>query len=261
MTAVTTPGHRNTFRIVAALALRETCARFGRSWGGYAWALAEPVGGIALLSLAFSFIAPKPPLGSSFTLFYASGIIPFLMYNSLTSALMAAVQANRGLLTYPVVRPLDVILARALLETLTHVAVAAAVLTPVVLIEPRRPDIAPEWIALSLALAAALGTGAGTLNAGLAAMFPTWRQVWSVLSRPVFVISGILFTARQIPEALAGALWFNPILHVVETMRAGFFGPDPDGFVSAAYVLAVAAVLFLAGVILIHGQSGKMLQM
>ncbi|HPE24601.1 ABC transporter permease [Albidovulum sp.] len=247
-------------RIIAALVLRETCARFGRSWGGYAWALAEPVGGIAILSLAFALIAPKPPLGSSFTLFYATGIIPFLMYNSLTTALMAALQANRGLLSYPVVRPLDILVARALLETLTHLAVAAAVLVPVVLALPRPPAMAPEGIALSLGLAAALGTGTGTFNAAIAAIFPTWRQVWSVLNRPVFIISGILFTARGLPDDLAALLWFNPIAHVVEAMRDGVFGPDPDAFVSAPYVLFIAATLFLAGAILIRGQSGKMLQ-
>ncbi|MCV2870155.1 ABC transporter permease [Defluviimonas sp. WL0002] len=255
-----TPRHRETARIIAALVVRETCARFGRSWGGYAWALAEPVGGIVILSLAFALIAPKPPLGSSFTLFYATGIIPFLMYNSLTSALMAALQSNRGLLTYPAVRPTDVLLARAALETLTHVAVTATVLIPIVMAQPQLPEIAPDRIALSLALAAALGTGMGTLNAALAAIFPTWRQIWSVLNRPVFLVSGILFTARRIPEGLSEWLWLNPVAHVVEMMRDGFFGPDPGAFASAAYVMGVAATLFLAGMILIRGQTGKLLQ-
>ncbi|MCV2865287.1 ABC transporter permease [Albidovulum sediminicola] len=254
----TAPLYASTARVVAALILRETCARFGRSWGGYTWALAEPVGGIAILSLAFALIAPKPPLGSSFTLFYATGVIPFLMYNSLTSALMAALPSNRGLLSYRSVRPLDVLIARALLELLTHVAVAAAVLVPIVLSQPRLPEIAADRVALSLALAAALGTGMGTMNAALLCVLPSWRQIWSVVNRPVFLVSGILFTTRQIPAGLSEWLWFNPVAHVVEAMREGFFGPDPAAFVSVTYVLGIAGALFLAGAIVIRGQSGKL---
>ena len=62
------------------------------------------------------------------------------------------------------------------------------------------------------------------------------------------------------PAGLADWIAWNPIAHVIETMRDGFYGPDPDGFASAPFVLAVAASLFLAGAILIRGQQGKMLQ-
>ncbi len=47
---------RQRLRVLAALIIRETSARFGRSWGGYIWAIAEPTGGIVLLSVAFSLI-------------------------------------------------------------------------------------------------------------------------------------------------------------------------------------------------------------
>jgi len=247
-------------RVIGALILRETCARFGRAFGGYAWALAEPVGGIVLLSLAFALIAPKPPLGSSFMLFYASGIIPFMMYNSITTALLGALAANRGLLSYPAVRPQDVLFARAVLEGMTQATVAAAILVPLALMLPHRPEIDADRIALSLSLGFALGLGAGTLNAALAGFFATWRQVWSVLNRPLFVVSGILFTARGLPPGLARIVSWNPITHVIECMREGLYGPDPLGFVAAGYVLAVAAALFLAGagLIVIHGR--KMLQ-
>ena len=54
--------------------------RFGRSYGGYVWAIAEPLGGILLLNIAFSLTLRHPPLGTNFALFYATGIIPFFLF-------------------------------------------------------------------------------------------------------------------------------------------------------------------------------------
>ena len=47
-------------RVIAALIIRDMSARFGRSAGGYFWALAEPLGGILLLSVAFQFALRSP---------------------------------------------------------------------------------------------------------------------------------------------------------------------------------------------------------
>lgn len=245
-------------RVIGALILRETAARFGRSAGGYAWALAEPVGGIVLLSVAFAFIAPKPPLGPSFMLFYATGIIPFMMYNSITVALMAALAANRGLMIYPVVRPLDLLLARATLEALTQTLVAVLILVPLVLVAPTPPEIVADRIVAGLALAFALGLGVGTFNAAIAGLWPTWRQIWSILNRPLFVLSGILFTTRSLPSGLRDLLAWNPVTHAIETLREGLYGPDPQGFAQPGLALAPALALFLAGAVIIARCGRKM---
>ena len=71
-------------RVLFALMVREMATKFGRSWGGYIWAIAEPLGGIMLLTVAFSFAFRKPPLGTNFALFYATGIIPFYLFSNVT---------------------------------------------------------------------------------------------------------------------------------------------------------------------------------
>ena len=106
-------------RVLFALLMREMTTRFGRSAGGYLWALVEPVGFIALLSLAFSQIAHSPPIGRSFPLFYATGYIAFSFYNDIAALTGRAVQVNRPLLNYPAVTALDTVLARFVLQSLT----------------------------------------------------------------------------------------------------------------------------------------------
>ena len=46
-------------RVLFALMLRDMGTRFGRSAGGYLWAVAEPLGGILLLALAFSLCSAR----------------------------------------------------------------------------------------------------------------------------------------------------------------------------------------------------------
>ena len=69
--------------MIFALVVREMGAKFGRSAGGYLWAIAEPLGGIVLLAIAFSLALRAPPSGTSFILFYATGTVPFSMFSTM----------------------------------------------------------------------------------------------------------------------------------------------------------------------------------
>ena len=96
-------------------------------------------------------------------------------------------------------------------------------------------------------LAALLGLGVGTLNCVLFGFFPTWKNVWSVLSRPLFLASGILYLYDGLPTALKAILWWNPLVQVVGLMRSGFYGSYDADYVSVPYVLGIAGSLFLVG--------------
>ncbi len=72
-----------SLRAIGALVMREMSTTYGRSPGGYLWAIAEPVAGIALLSIVFGLIARSPPIGDNFPIFYATGFLPFGLYREL----------------------------------------------------------------------------------------------------------------------------------------------------------------------------------
>ncbi|MCB2117471.1 MAG: ABC transporter permease [Rhodobacteraceae bacterium] len=247
-------------RVIIALVIRETSARFGRSWGGYIWAILEPTGGVALLALVFSYIAHVPPIGSSFMYFYASGFIPFMLYSSISTSTMHAIRANRGLLTYPVVSSLDSILARAILETLTYFIISLLLFPAIALIDRYHPPIIPSELALSLLLAFALGLGIGTLNCVLMGFFPTWQNIWGVLNRPMFIISGVLFHLETLPSQLRNALWLNPVSHVIAAARNGLYGLDHGDFVSVSYVMAISLLCFIVGGFLLRQNESFLLQ-
>ena len=82
----------------------------------------------------------------------------------------------------------------------------------------------PGFALSSFALAGLLGLGVGTLNCVLFGFFPTWSNIWKVLTRPLFILSGLFFTFESLPASIQAVLWYNPLIHVVGLMRAGFYG-------------------------------------
>lgn len=241
-----------TGRAVLALMLREMATTYGRSPGGYLWAVLEPVCGIAILTLIFSMGFNAPSLGISFPIFYATGILPFMMFNSVCNRVSTSLLFSKALLAYPSVTFLDALLARFAVNTVTQTMVGYLVFGGILAMYETRtlPDAA--LIAQSFALTAALALGIGTLNAYLIARFAVWQVVWSILTRPLFLISGIFFLFHAIPHPVQDYVWFNPLIHVVGLMRAGFYPTYDAGYVSTTYVMVVALVSFAAGLMLLR---------
>lgn len=238
-------------RATLALILREMSTRYGRHAGGYLWAVAEPLGAILILAIGFSLILPAPPLGVSFLLFYASGFVPFALFQSVQVTVARALIFSRPLLNYPALRWIDAVIARFVLNALTGFLVAGLVLGVVLAIGP--VQVVPNFgaILLALGLAAILGLGMGVLNTALMGLFPVWEHIWSILTRPLFLASGILFLPSDLQPALRDLLWFNPLIHQVDLMRAGlyaFYAPE----VSILFVLGCALVPLALGLALLQ---------
>ena len=241
-----------TIRTVAALMLREMATTHGRSPGGYVWAVAEPVAGIALLTLVFSLTFAAPPLGSSFALFYASGYLLFMMYLNISAKVSLTIRFSKPLLFYPAVRHLDALLARFLLNFLTETLVVVIVLVGIVLGFSLSLQI--DWSALVLAIvmAASLGLGVGTFNCFMISRFEIWERVWAILNRPLFVISTIFFLYETIPHPWREVLWYNPLVHVAGQMRKALYPTYEADFVSPIYLFGLSAVALLMGLLLLN---------
>jgi capsular polysaccharide transport system permease protein len=238
--------------VLSALVMREMSTRFGRSWGGYIWAIAEPLGGIALLNIAFSLTVRRPPLGTNFALFYATGIIPFFLFTGIAGGVAAAITTNRGLLQYPVVSPLDAVFSKFILTFLTMLVVGVLLTGGIILVYDLPVTLDPESALLGFTLAALLGLGVGTVNCVLYGLVPTWRNVWNVLTKPLFIVSGTFFIYESAPPAFQHIMWWNPVVHAVALVRKGFYGSYDPYYASPGYVLAVALSLFLVGAYLLR---------
>lgn len=241
-----------SLRTITALIMREMSTTNGRSPGGYLWAILEPVAGIALLTLVFSVAFRNPALGINFPLFYSTGMIPFVMFTDISAKVSQSLNFSRPLLAYPSVTFIDAIIARFLVNLLTELMVAYIVFAGILFFFETRVIIDLPLIALGLGLAAALGLGVGTLNCFLFIRFPIWQQVWSILMRPMVIVSCTFLLYAQIPQPFRDYLWYNPIVHVVGLTRAGFYANYNASYTSPLYVLGFSGICMVLGLILLR---------
>ncbi|SNR66371.1 ABC transporter permease [Paracoccus sediminis] len=247
-------------RIVMALMLREMATTYGRSAGGYLWAILEPVLGIALLSVIFSLALARPGLGTNFPLFYASGLLPFLMFNDIANKVAGAIRFSRPFLAYPSVTFIDTLIARIVLNALTHTAIVAIVLVSIVMIY--RLPVVFDLPALfeALLMVTMLAVGVGTLNCYLTTAFPVWERIWSILTRPLFLMSGIFFLYGMMPTQAQNILWYNPLVHCIGMMRQGIYPTYAGDYISPGYVVGVSVVLFVVGLMLLERNYRTLLE-
>lgn len=241
-----------TLRSVAALVLREMATSYGRSPGGYAWAVLEPVLAIALLSFIFSLAFRAPAIGVNFPIFYATGMLPYYLFIDINGKIATSLMFSKPLLAYPRVTFIDAIAARLIVGAVTQLMVSYIVFTGILLLFETRTDPVVADIALAFAMAAILGLGVGTLNCFLFSMFPLWQRAWGILTRPLVILSCVLFIFDAVPQPYRDILWFNPLVHVIGQMRHGFYASYDALYVAPLYVFGVALVLLLVGLVFLR---------
>ncbi|WP_299939036.1 ABC transporter permease [uncultured Pelagimonas sp.] len=239
-------------RSISALILREMSTRYGRTPGGYIWALLEPVGMIIILGFAWSLVAKTPTLGTSFFLFKATGFLVLQMFLITANQVGRAMKFSRALLFYPRVTWLDAVLARFFLNILVTTLVTAIILTGIIHFEEIRTVLDFVDIFLAMTLAALMGLSVGMLNCYLFQRIPVWEQVWAISTRPMFLISGVIFIYEDLPRVGQDVLWYNPILHITGIMRDGFYPLYHPTYISWLYLGIWIIAPLLAGLLLLR---------
>lgn len=247
-------------RTIAALMLREMSTSYGRTPGGYLWAILEPVAAISLLTAIFSLGFRSPALGINFPIFYATGILPFTLFNDSAGKLGQALNYSKQLLAYPRVTFVDAVVARFMISLITQLMVCYIVMTFILVLFETRTILHFPTIARSFALTAFLGLGIGTMNCFLMKRFLVYQRIWSVLTRPLFLLSCIFFLFDTVPQPYQDYLWYNPLIHVIGLMRRGFYGSYEALYVSELYVCGVALTCLVIGLLLLRKDSKATLE-
>lgn len=254
--------HKRSFatsRVILALALREMTQTYGRSPGGYVWAILEPVGMILILSVGFALLMRSPSLGNSFLLFYASGYLPFALYKTLEKATSNSITYSRRLLLYPAVTWLDAIVARFALNLLINVMNMVLILGGILYFTEPGTVLDFPPIILAVTLAAFLGLGIGTVDCVLSGLFTVWSTIWKIAMRPLMIASAILYTYEDLPQQAQAVIWWNPLVHVTGLFRTGVFPTYYPQYISPAYVFGVSFVTLAFGLLFLSAYHSQII--
>ena len=107
-------------------------------------------------------------------------------------------------------------------------------------------------IARAYGLAGLLSLGVGTFNCFMMLRFPIYQRFWSILMRPLFLLSCVFFLFDTIPEPYSNYLWYNPLVHLVGMMRHGFYPNYDAPYLSELYVAGFGLVALVLGLMLLR---------
>lgn len=234
-------------RVIGALVLRETRATFGTSQLGYLWAILTPAAGVAVLVAVFSAAGRQPPFGSSLALFFATGLLTLEFFRKLSTTLMTTFSANKALLTYPLIKETDTLFARFLLISATYALIMAVFYAGLVGLGLAAPPRHADQLLYAYAATALLGFGFGTLNAVILSCWDSWRNIEAILTRPLFIISAVFFIPSRLPPDAVSVLKWNPVLHVIEWFRQGYYPNYDSQVLDRFYVMGFSLTLILLG--------------
>ena len=229
-------GFQTQMRVINALIMRETKTRYGEHKLGFMWAILEPAAMVVVFVAIFSVLRNDNPGGMPVAIFMLVGIAPFGLFRDTMQLLVNSLGANKMLLTFPQVTTYDVMAARALLEIATASGVFVLLLCIAHFIGFEFRVENPLGVMAACALIAMMGVSAGITFATIKPLFPSIQQFIGVmLSRPLYIASGIFFTAESVPEPIRSILLYNPLLHMMELLRTEFFYQFESAYGSWSY--------------------------
>ncbi|WP_068547313.1 ABC transporter permease [Thalassotalea crassostreae] len=204
--------------VIFALFLREIRSQFNDKFG-IGWAIFNPLVFIFVLSFVRSLI------GGDFT--HTMPTFVFMMYGMLFIQLFIltlnnctkSINKNKALFAFRQVHPISALIAAALFQFIIIVIVILVLFKIIYLFQMEVSLFDPLSIILYLFLIWCFAMSLGLLFAIGRSFVPEIEKVRGLLQRPMFFISGVFFSLKDIPEEYRVYFSWNPILHAIELSR------------------------------------------
>jgi ABC-type polysaccharide/polyol phosphate export permease len=226
------------------LALRDVKARYKQAAFGVAWAVIQPVAGVALFTFVFRKLASVESDGLPYPLFALVGFLAWTYFASTLTSAVASLVANSALVT-KVYFPRLAAPVSALLPGLINLLPGLGVLVILMIHYGVAPDVAVLALPLCLLWMMAAALGVGLL---LATLNVRYRDVGSVLATLLqlwLFASPVAYPSSLVPEAWRWVYALNPMAGVIDALRwALVAGPAPG----AELLVSIASTsVLLAG--------------
>jgi capsular polysaccharide transport system permease protein len=233
-----------------AVILRDLRTRFFNHGLGYLIAIAWPISHLFVLLFIYTIMGRTSPYGDTLYLFLATGLIPTLTFMYVSRLMAYSLNHNKPMLAFPAVLPTDILFGRAILEIVA--AVMMTLVTGILLIilgdNPVPVDIPAAVEALTLVII--LSIGMGMIVGVLSSIFPILLTAYILVVILFYICSGTLFVVSALPEQIAYALSWNPVLHGTEWIRTAYFIGYPDQILDKGYLAGWAVGTVFVGLVL-----------
>ncbi|MBS7813389.1 ABC transporter permease [Roseococcus pinisoli] len=235
------------FRVLRALIVRELMMRYGREGGGFAWVVIEPMLLCVGVTTVWMLLKPGYERGVVVAALVFTGYMPLTLWRHLTNPAVHMLRRNRHLFYHRSISTLDLFWSRQILEfTATTAAflIVYVALRGLGLVEPIY-----NWSLCLMAwlIMAYIAGAASLIMAVVTENFEWSERIVQPFQYLVVPLSGVFFVVDWLPQGAQNIIWFNPLIHSYEMMRAGFIGPGLTTHWTWWYPILFSSILVFFG--------------
>jgi capsular polysaccharide transport system permease protein len=237
--------------------MREVITRFGRDNLGVLWIFIEPMIFTIAVTALWTAAGMHATAVIPIVAFAVTGYSSVLLWRNCAGRCSMAINPNLNLLYHRNVRVIDLFLTRIILEicgATTSFFILSVSFWAAGWMQPPADmlRVAQGWLMLMwFGTALALVIGAGT------AYSDTVEKFWHPVSYILFPLSGAATMVDWLPKEFQDAVLLLPMVHGVEMLRDGFFGPVVQTHYDVGYMSLSCLVLTLIGLMLVDGASRR----
>lgn len=232
------------------LVQRDFRQRFIGSAAGWLWGLIQPLVMLVLWNFVFRVCLktppPEPDLTPNYTLFLATGYLPWMLFQESVMRSSNSLVENSNLITKTVfpseIVPVSIFLSSLINHLLALVLVLGLIvhggagLTPQTLILP-----------LYMLLLGMLAVGVGWIFSSLQVYLRDTAQIAAVIMTCWFWVTPIFIGEQNIPVNLRFLIHWNPLAWVVRAYRERLLSARPVALDDLFWLTAWSVVVFVCG--------------
>ena len=235
--------------VVGFLVRRDLKVRYAQTALGALWALFQPLAPMLIFTIVFGVLARLPSDGAPYLLFALTGLVAWTYFATAVLGATTSLITNAELVTKVYVPRLAIPLA-PLLGALVDLAIGLALLGAFLLLFGAAPRAdAIVYLPLLLLLLVATAAGLGIWLSALTARFRDVKHVTPMLLQVLMYASPVVYPASLIPRDFRLAYALNPMVGVIDGLRAVLLRTPLADARMIGVSCAVSALLLITGVL------------
>ncbi|MBF2716289.1 MULTISPECIES: ABC transporter permease [Rhizobium/Agrobacterium group] len=237
---------RQKLNVMHAVIMRDIRSRYFNHGLGFLIVPLFPVAHILLLLTVYNVVGKKSEFGDDLQLFFATGLLPVMTFMYVSRFMSISLIANKSMMSFPVVRLLDIVLARAFLEFIGIVISFILIYIYLISTGSNPVPIHPSEALTAFFFTVILSIGFGISASVISAILPIFPMIYGFSMVVVYLTSGAPIYLNSFPEVALRAVSWNPVFHAVEWVRSAYYLGYPTEFIDKQYLIgfSIGSVCF-----------------
>jgi capsular polysaccharide transport system permease protein len=239
-------------RTMSALAVRFMMTRYGRENIGFLWFVIEPMILCVGVMAVWSLLKGGYEHGVQIISLVFTGYMPLTLQRHISSSGIYVIRSSKSTLVHRNITYLDNLLSKFFMEFIATTMAAIFIYT--VLVYTSIMDSANDLSAVinGWLMMGCIALGYGCILAGLSEISEATEKFIPAFNYITVPLSGCFFMIDWLPTKLHDLVFYVPLIHAYEAIRAGVFGPSIVTHYSNLYGFGSALVMMCIGLIIIE---------